>query len=141
MECLVVEADRQKRREPVQECTTIPLDATAGVDSPDRHSGLRRRHVGPDIGRRPIPLLHLHDEVDVVICGAERAARAVIFERPAEHGSAGGEQRGGNSVAVEGVNPRALECELEGAGSIDPFPRDGRQPAHSGDSGAYSNVR
>ncbi len=120
-EGLVVEPGREERRQQVVD--------RADVEAAGRPAVLARGHEpvveldlrGAQVRRHPglVPR-HGDERVGLVGAGRQDAARAVVFERPAEKMNAVGEQRRGERVALETLVGMSVEGEAERCRAVDP---------------------
>ena len=123
VECLVVEANGQKRAEPVDETQEVVGQAAERIDRAHIQSRPNGQHVAAEVGARAV----LDHDIDVGVGQAVNAARPVVFETPAQKAPAAGPESAGKDVALEALAGLALKTELDGPGTVDPFPGARRQ--------------
>jgi hypothetical protein len=97
IERLVVEADRQERRELADPAATVGRHATERIDRGPVAAAREFRDIGAHVDARAV----LHHRVHVVIRKRQHAALTVILEAAPEHRYVGSPQRARNGVAGE----------------------------------------
>ncbi|OIQ88068.1 hypothetical protein GALL_300750 [mine drainage metagenome] len=117
MECLVVEAGRQKRGQQAQHRQMVFGNAACGIDRLQPHAFRHSQHIGTEVD---IDAVFQH-HVDIMVGQAEHATRPMVLETAAEHFLAGRPQGTGDGIAFEGTVTLAFESEIEDTATIYPF--------------------
>ena len=132
-ESLVVEASRQKGREPIEEAFSVVGGRWARIHRAHDHAVYQRFGRRAQVRRRGAVQRDINQRVRLLDAIAHNAARTMILERTADHAHAVGQQRRGNRVAGAAMVARAIEGEIqrfscEGAdavaGHASPFRRE-----------------
>src|SRR5882724_5602186 len=112
MERLVVEPDRQKWCEAVEDGEPVVSKATTRVNGVDVPIRLNLHNVSAYVGNASALAAHLHQRIDIMPGGAQQAPRAVVFEGAAEYPRTPGKQRGADGIAPITLLTPAFEGEL-----------------------------
>ncbi len=121
-EGLVVEAGRsQPATEEVGGAHRVEAQRGLCVHVAHLHPRAHRLRAGADAG----PAIHLDQAVGALAGATEQAARPVVLEAAREHAPAGGVQGRANRVALERLDPLAVEAELDRAAAAYAFVRAG----------------
>jgi hypothetical protein len=114
VEAPVIEADRQKGVELVEDAQQVEAQARPRILTTNDLSVTNRFGAGPHI----VPAVHLHQTVGTVAGHAEKAARPMILETAAEDAHAGGIQGRRDALPFHGRNALALKGEGERQRSV-----------------------
>ncbi len=119
-EGLVVEAGREQRAQKVADRADVELDRGPAVLAAGDEALVELDLGRPDIGLGARALAELDQRVRLLGAGRDDAARAMVFEAPADQVDAVREQRGRQRVAGEALVADAVEGEAQRARAVDP---------------------